>query len=118
MLQAWYKLLCRPIFFQNTLELSPPSDVIFSSVSSNPTFHHGLCFFASVAAFLFMITHPYLGEYCASTSDILSGALAALSLSLLPSLSDDVDGGSSGSLSRGRVTLSSAVTVGGCSGWL
>jgi hypothetical protein len=38
--------------FQNTLELSPPPSVFFSSVSSVPTFHHGLFFFASLATFL------------------------------------------------------------------
>ena len=58
-----------------------PPEVIFTSVSSDPTFHHGLCFFASVAAFLFATTHPYLDEYRASTSGTLSGTLAASSVS-------------------------------------
>ena len=78
---------CVDLFFflENTLELFPPSDDIFSSVSSNPTFHHGLCFFAIVAAFLFATIPPYLGEYRTSTSGTLLGALAASSFFMLSS---------------------------------
>jgi hypothetical protein len=70
---------CVGLFFLEHFGTLPP-EVIFTSVSSDPTFHHGLCFFASVATFLFAIIspYPYLGEYCASTSGTLLGALAAL----------------------------------------
>ena len=47
---------CVDLFFFRTLWLPP--EVIFTSVSSDPTFHHGLCFFASVATFLFATTPP------------------------------------------------------------
>jgi hypothetical protein len=95
--------LCRPVFFSEHFGTLPP-EVIFTSVSSDPIFHQSLCFFASVTAFLFAITPPYLGENHASTRGTLSGALMALSL-LLSSSSlslsfDDVVGG--GGSSRGR----------------
>jgi len=68
---------CVGLFFLEHFGTLPP-EVIFTFVCSDLTFHHGLCFFASVATFLFAIISPYLGEYCASTSGALSGALAAL----------------------------------------
>jgi len=93
---------CVDLFFLEHFRTLPP-EVIFTSVSSDPTFHQSLCYFASVAAFLFAITPPYLGEYHASTRGTLSGALVALSLLLSSSSSsssfDDVVGGGS---SRGR----------------
>jgi hypothetical protein len=55
--------------------------------ASDPTFHHGLCFFASVATFLITIIPPYLGEYHASTRGTLLGALLVALLLLLLSLS-------------------------------
>ncbi len=56
---------CVDLFFYFRTLWNPPtpSDVIFSSVSSqtsDPTFHHGLCFFASLAAFCSRPTPPIL----------------------------------------------------------
>ena len=66
---------CVDLFFYfRTLWNPPPLKLFFLLLALRPTFHHGLCFFASVAV---SITPPYLGEYRASTSSTLSGALAA-----------------------------------------
>ena len=59
---------CRPgtkyyvdlFFFSSEHFGTLPPEVIFTSVSSDPTFYHGLCFFASVDAFLFAVTPPTL----------------------------------------------------------
>jgi hypothetical protein len=68
-----------------TLWNSPHEVIIFTSVISNLTFQHDLYFITSVAAFLFAITPPYIGEYHTSTTTrgtLSGGTLAALSSSL------------------------------------
>jgi hypothetical protein len=43
---------------QNTLELSPLKSCLLPLAQTQLFTKHGLCFFASVAAFLFLITPP------------------------------------------------------------
>ena len=96
---------CVDLFFLEHFGTLPP-EVIFTSISSDPTFHHWSLFLCQCSRLPVCNHPPHLGDCRTSMRGTLSGALAALSLSLLSSSSslssDDVVVVGGGSSSRGR----------------